>query len=374
MKLSEDIILFHISKYINDTTTFSRLLRLNKSIYKKSENSIYYGKFIINDIRIIKAIPVKRQIYHLKVIVNGIDKGDKLDLRYYSNLGTLNVICNPEFNSVHVAGNITENKLEIIYPPNLVEFSIANIRFDIDKIPDKIKRLRLHGNIDVSEDMLGRFKNLETLILNETRFQSEKLEKIKDLKNLECICIYYHNRNITKFPELLFPPKLKELYISSNIDGISLHQLPDTLEVLMIDCRGVCELKNVPKSLKVVIEGNNYITFKEHKPKLYLELYSYEKAYPPLHDIVDSVFVVVRNKRNYYINGHPYYVELCINKCNDRKSYLTIFEDENGLGEEWVLMYKHDADIYRGLKELKKYEILRINHNAYKTIEECIKK
>lgn len=351
MSLSNDVILYHITKFVNDEATFSKLLRLNKFIYKKSDEVLYYGMFNVGNFSLLRKISVKKQITNIKIPI--ATKTPKyLHLMDYTNLRKINI---DKPSCYFWQCDDMDIKL-----PKLVEKletrGIAVNILNIDEVTN-VTSLYCKNSGRQRSETINMFPNLKHLVID----RYVELFDISKLINLE---VFQVTRSLTY--KIIFPKNIREIYIKTLYNkyypvDISLKGC-DQLEVLCcewyelpLESDNKCSFKDLPKSLKVIVfDGQIEIP----KKKDYLLISACTMADYD-HSEIDASFKVVPDK------GREYGYKL-------RKMGYYIISPDNSMYNPYKIICKRHVDKYKSLKKLKKYKLLKDN-NVYDIVEHAVK-
>jgi len=355
--LSNDVILHNIFPFINDKKTYSRLIRLNKYVYKRYADLIYYGLFDIKLSAIDKKFFLpKDKIIHLQITYDIYNNQNiTIDLRDFINLQKLSFI-----------GKNNDNVVTLLYPKKIKELAIKSMNIYFNNMPKSISSLMMtectFGNIR----KLCEWKenNIEILKIYNCIISQLNLTYFKNLKN-----VFIYGCFISGI--LTFPDDIRGLYLINNTDNdfqLSLHNNKKLEVLLYYPQMNIFDIVNqlfsarhkiygFSKSLKVLLTTVDFTEFNDIDLSLILtDIYMYK-------NIKTKFLVVEKNNKKADI------YKLCANKRY--MIYLNKCDVEYGV-YDGVLLCEPSVDFHKEYNALNNILSFK-DFPHYQLIKECAK-
>jgi len=269
--LSDDIILYHISKYVNDNYTSASLMKLNRYIHDNSDK-ILFNEEVCIDPKYAHITKHRKQFVNIRITMKDGSYCNNIDFSDYYNTKKINII-DDRYTDLE-----DTNNLVIKYPIGLVSLKLKGVYEIKGFIPTTLVSLKIDTYCtSVSEkDIMACNKTLKYLNLTKTRPSSLNLESFH---NLISLTVY----KLDLFKPFKLPKNIKELYLRKAFYGftgnkrtvdLSLKE-QDRLEVFAArscDFKGTrVRIMDLPKTLKILITNKIFQSY--YRPDVYTKIH-----------------------------------------------------------------------------------------------------
>ena len=338
--LSCDVILYNLLDFINDEETFGKLLMLNKYMYKRSTQPLYRGKIIVEDVKLLKFITVKKQFANICVYVWESFDQKKINLKSCVNLKKLTM---KNINSI----NFESTSMRVIFPKSITEIRFDKVDIYPHMIPEKITHLTIKSmnepiKKELFENCRSSLKQLKLIMTMDVR--SIEINTFNNLKR-----IIFNTVDIGEIS--ILPDKIEELYLVDTFYGpehnkISLKKYKYLKAFVFIPFDDDKEYKvtDLSDSLEIILIKDNVTLNKEPKNK---SLILYNRYIPPE---IKPPLILANNyfKITVPIRGIRYQEK--IGRICAEKHYK-YFKSCGNCG----LLYRRDIDRFNEYSKIAKY-------------------